>query len=59
MTIHKPPPGLLKANQVASLLNISRQRVYQLPIRQIRLATRSYRWDPQDVEDFIQRRIRE
>ncbi len=47
---------LLKASQVATVLGVSRTRVYELPIPRVRVSNRTVRWRPEDVRAFIERR---
>lgn len=51
-----PPRRLLKAHEVAALLNVDRRRVYELPLTRIAVTAKCIRWDPDDVRDFIERR---
>lgn len=48
---------LLRVQEVAAVLNVRVKRVYELPIRQVRLGRRSIRWRPSDLRDFIERRL--
>ena len=47
---------LLTAAQVASVLQVPRKSVYELPIRRIRLGPRRVRWRWMDIEAFLDRR---
>ena len=47
---------LLQAPDVAAWLGVNQKRVYELPIRRVRLSRRCIRWRPSDVEAFIDQR---
>lgn len=47
---------LLKAKDVAELLNMNPKSVYELPIKRVQLGPRRIRWRPADVRAFIERR---
>jgi hypothetical protein len=47
------PGNLLRAQDVALLLNIDRRRIYELPIPRYRLSERSTRWLFEDVLRYV------
>lgn len=49
-------PALLTMHQLCGIFNKDRQAVLKLKIRRVVLAPGDYRWDPRDVEDFIEAR---
>ena len=50
---------LLRASDVALLLQVSVKRVYELPIKRVRISRRSVRWRSADLREFVERRIEE
>ena len=48
---------LLNARQVAERLGVSRRTAYDLPIPRVRVARNAIRWRPQDVREFVARRV--
>ena len=44
---------LLKAEDVARMLNVNTKTVYRLRIPQVRIRVRTIRWKLEDVEKFI------
>ncbi len=53
------PEPLLKAQDVARILQVPVKSVYELPIPRVVLGVRRIRWRPADVHEFINRRTRE
>ena len=51
------PEPLLTAKEVAEILRVPVKSVYELPINRVRLGRRRVRWRPEDVRDFIDRRL--
>ena len=50
---------LLKAEEVGTWLQVRKDRVYELPIPRVRLGTRTVRYRPADVREFVKRRMQE
>ncbi len=46
---------LLNASQVGELLNVNRRRVYELPIPQVRISIRCFRWRRSDIAAHVAR----
>ena len=51
-----PRPALLTPQQVCGILNLDIRAVNKLGIRRVVLADREFRYDPADLEAFIQGR---
>jgi hypothetical protein len=49
-------PPLLTMHQLCGIFNKDRQAVLKLKIKRVVLAPGDYRWDPADVESFIESR---
>ena len=47
--MHDSLPLLLDSSQVASLLNVRRQRVYGLNLPVVKIGPRTYRWHRDDI----------
>jgi predicted DNA-binding transcriptional regulator AlpA len=50
---------LLKARDVARILQVPEKSVYELPIPRVELGPRRIRWRPADVNEYINRRTRD
>lgn len=50
------PEPLLTAEQVAEILKVPRDRVYQLPIPRVKISQRCVRWRPKRVREWIRQR---
>ena len=53
------PEPLLKARDVARVLQLPEKSVYELPIPRVILGPRRIRWRPADVSEYINHRTRE
>lgn len=51
------PEPLLTAEEVAEILSMRADAVYELPIQRVKISSRRIRWRPADVRAFIQRRL--
>lgn len=50
------PEPLLKVGEVAAILGVHRNRVYELAIPRVRVSRKCLRWRPEDVRRFMERR---
>lgn len=50
------PEPLMTAGQVAEALGVRRSRVYEIPVRRVRIGRRTLRWRPEDVRNYLERR---
>lgn len=48
--------ALLTAQEVAEILGVRPKRVYELGIPSVRISQRGIRWQPSDVQRWIQQR---
>lgn len=53
------PEPLLTAEEVAEVLRVPRDAVYEMEIPRVRIGKRRVRWRPADVREFIQNRVEE
>ena len=53
------PEPLLTAKEVAEIVRVPRKSVYDLGIPRVRIGERRVRWRPDDVREFIERRLEE
>lgn len=51
------PEPLLKAEEVAEILRVPQDAVYNMAIPRVRIGKRRVRWRPADVREFIQGRV--
>jgi len=51
------PEPLLTADEVAEILRVPKDAVYELSLPRVRIGTRRVRWRPADVREFIQQRV--
>jgi hypothetical protein len=49
-------PALLTPQQMCGIFNLDIRSIHKLRIRRVVLAHGEYRYDPRDVEDFIESR---
>ena len=49
---------LLRADEVARILNVRPKRVYELGIPAVRISERAVRWRPSQVQQWIEERER-
>ena len=50
---------LLTADEVGRWLNVPKKRVYELPIRRVRVGPRTVRYRPADVREFTELRVQD
>ena len=47
---------LLRASEAAVLLAVPKKRVYELPIKRVRVGKGSIRWRPRHIREYIAKR---
>lgn len=50
------PEPLLTADEVADVLRVPKDAVYDLPIARVRVSKGRVRWRPENVREFVERR---
>lgn len=51
------PEPLLTAAEVGEILQVPTKSVYELPIQRVRISQARVRWRPEDVREFVRRRL--